>query len=360
MNVLLTDKHASARALIDQVHQVGDSLENEYPLVFGEGAPGRLIAVGTEEEVRSACALLVRRFRIGEHDCKGGQIGSVSTHADWRSKGYATRMLIEAEAQLQAEGCAFALLWADDAEYYIGRGYAPMGTEMDFVVTESDVLKFPHPQGARSSSAEDVSAIHDLYLRHHHRVDRSLGETTALLDCPGMETFVLERDGQVRAYACMGRGRDLADTVHEWGGDARDVLALVRALHHHRFGEGDGSLFVMAPASATDLIGRLATCGVHSTLGILGLGKILDRQTACALLQRCVPDAEVSLVDTEEGQRYRVAGPDQSVFMNDDGVLTLLFGNRQVRPEIEGFLGRLGLAAAELPLEPFAWGLDSI
>ena len=54
------------------------------------------------------------------------------------------------------------------------------------------------PLGGRASrvaTAEDAAAIHELYERHPVRVNRTAAETAALLDCPGMQALVLERDG---------------------------------------------------------------------------------------------------------------------------------------------------------------------
>ena len=46
--------------------------------------------------------------------------------------------------------------------------------------------------------------------------------------------------------------------------------------------------------------------------------------------------------------------------IDDEGALGLLFGIAEVRPHVTAFLRRCGLEGARLPLEPFAWGLDSI
>src|SRR2546422_286103 len=74
--------------------------------------------------------------------------------------------------------------------------------------------KLPRSDGARPLVLRDVPAVHALYRRHTTRVERSAAETAALLDCPRMSCLVRQRAGQVVAYACMGRGRDLADVIH--------------------------------------------------------------------------------------------------------------------------------------------------
>jgi hypothetical protein len=47
-----------------------------------------------------------------------------------------------------------------------------------------------------------------------------------------MTTLVREQDGVVVAYACSGKGADLQDHWHEFGGSDENVAALVQAAMH--------------------------------------------------------------------------------------------------------------------------------
>ena len=53
-----------------------------------------------------------------------------------------------------------------------------------------------------------------------------------LMTTPGMATFVLERDGEVIAYACTGKGADLQGHWHELGGTDQAVAALLPEAMH--------------------------------------------------------------------------------------------------------------------------------
>ena len=367
---ILTDKNNDgAQALMERVLRDGQPIAEEYPLVFRREFPGRLLTLGDEGEVRCACAILVRDFVVDGTRVRGGLIGSVATDPDWRDRGLATRLLIEAEAALQIEGCVFALLWAEDPGFYLKRGYGPIGTENDFLIPPA--LAHGLPGGSelgegvriRAMQAADASAIHRLYERHPVRIARTVEETAALLGCPGMTILVLERGSEPVAYACLGRGHDLLDAIHEWGGEADDVLALVRAhLEQRELVSGDdGGLFLMAPPAATELNRRLVSLGALSKQGILGLGKVLDRTAAAALLdERLAPLGSAELVEADDGRPFRVRGPKQEGHVDDEGALALLFSVAQVRGEVEKFLVEFGLEQAQLPIEPFAWGLDSI
>lgn len=361
--VTLEGAATSARKLIESVHAERRSIAAEYPLVFDDDFPGRLVALGESGAVHSACAVLPREFLVDGLRVRGGLIGSVVTDPAHRGQGLATRNLVAAEAELQSEGCAFALLWAEDPAFYLARGYCPVGAEEDFVLPAHIARALPEPSGARRLRPEDEGFVHALYAAHPTRLERTPAETAALLACPEMTTLVLERDGEPVAYACRGRGRDLTDAIHEWGGPVDDVLALVRAHYIERFPEPqpDDVLFLMAPPAATELVYRLASLGAASTRGMLGLGKILDRSAAVRLLaQRLGDTAAVELADTPDGERIRIVAPERTAEIDDDGMLALLFAVTEVRTDVVTFLQGLGLNAPRLPLEPFAWGLDSI
>jgi len=223
---------------------------------------------------------------------------------------------------------------------------------------------------------DDVEAVGALYERHPVRVARTTEETRALLDCPAMTRLVRERDGEVVAYTCMGRGKDLADAIHEWGGDAGDVLALVRANLEQRFRAPTPEdalatsvapdddlrfLFLMAPPSEVELCARLEELGAPSGESMLGLAKILDREAVAACVDRILgPEGTIEVVTGESTSGYSVRGPEGEALVDYEGMLAILLGVSAVRPDVAYFFAQLGLDDVAMPLDAFAWGLDSI
>jgi GNAT superfamily N-acetyltransferase len=352
----------AARELIARVFP-GAEPTTEQPLVFAPGSGGELLELGQGGDVNAACALLVREFRLGARTVRGGLIGSVATDPAWRGRGLGTRLLGEAEDKLRARGCTFALLWAEDPRFYLARGYVPFGVESDTLLASELAPRLPEPSGVRLFRAGDEPGLHRLYQRHPARVERSAEEMRALLAVPGMLTLVRERAAgpgrpQPVAYACLGRGRDLTDAVHEWGGEPEDVLALLRAHLERRFPTGQsGALFLMTPPGASELVQRLVALGAPSTQGILGLGKLLDLGLAGELLGAVLgPEARV----TSGAGTLELRGPAAGCELDLDALQAVLFGGPEVHDEVRALLARLGCTGAELPLEPFAFGLDSI
>jgi GNAT superfamily N-acetyltransferase len=352
-----------ARELLARVLS-GVDLEAEYPLVFGERPAGEVVALEMDGDVRAACATLARDFVVGPRTLRGGLIGSVSTDSSWRRQGLGTRLLERAEEHLRAEGCLFSLLWAESPDFYLRRGYAPCGMENDFALTSDLVELLPRSEGIRPLQPEDAAHLLRLHRKHSTRVERSLDEMRSLLAVPGMTTLVLERPAaagtpaQPQAYACLGRGRDLPDSIHDWAGDALDVMALLRAHLERRFGSSEsGLLFLMGPPAASDLAYRLTRLGVPSQRGILGLGKILDLEGAARHLAEVL---EVPGCVQVEGDALTVTGPGGSAQLDRDLTLAVLIGAPDVRDDVRSLLARLGFDRVALPLQPFAWGLDSI
>lgn len=366
-----------AEELMNRALRDGAQIRDEYPLVFEDRFGGSIISLEEDEETQSCCSILSREFVIGKQRVKGGLIGSVVTDPNCRSQGKGTHLLIQAEAALQIQGCAFAMLWAETPTWYLERGYGPMSSEHTFLVNRDLVERLPLLSEVRGMQAADAEAIHALYTRHTVRLERSLDETRALLQCPEMLVLVCIRDEKLVAYACMGRGRDLQGAVHEWGGDTHDVMGLLRTYLELAYPDGrpfetvidpeTGNevpvaehILLMAPPSAVDLCLRLESLGVPSMHSMLAFGKILDRQAAAKLLNDVLGDlGRVELIEGAE-RPFRISSAEKQGELDDEGVFALLFGVPEVHQDVRNFLRNFGLTDAQLPLEPFVWGLDSI
>ncbi len=326
--------------LMERCLRGGEPLAEEYPLVFAEGAPGRSLCLEEAGEPRSACAALPRDLFFGGRRLPVGLIGSVVTDPAWRGRGLMGRLLDRVEEELRAEGCLLALLWAEDPLVYTSRGYRPFAWEVDHLLVEGHLERLLDGEGVRPAAPGDALAIHDLYARHAERVGRSPAETAALLSCPGMSCLIRERDGQIAAYACMGRGADLQGAVHEWGGEADAALPLVRRHLEAALAAGAEGIAVMSSPGCRLLHDLLEGIGATRFDGIVGLAKVIDAEGLAGLA--------ADLLGADEG------------LLTADELLELCFpprGDPTLRREMERVLGR---SLDTPPHQPFVWGFDSI
>ena len=358
MNAFVAPASEEALRLMGRVLRDGADLAPEYPLVFGSVASGNVVALHEDGRVRSACAVLTRELAVAGHDLAVGLIGSVATDAEHRGRGLATRVLDAAETTLRDAGCLLALLWADEPEFYARRGYAEVGREVVVLLAPELADLLPSASRVRElDAARDADAVHSLYMRHRRRVRRSARETAASIAAPGVRTFVAECHGRVVAYACEGRGKDLAGVVHEWGGAPHDVQACLRAHLAARAGHDD-ALFLLAPHAENELVRSLVRVGASAFTGVLAQGKLLDPDGA---LERIAAHSNTRLdLERVADDRWRVAHGARAVELDAALLRELLVAPRARRDAVAKLERDLDTRFPGLPLAPFLWGLDSI
>jgi len=362
MTATLKEDLRSVDQWMARVLRDGAPLAGEYPLVFHEGFPGQVVTLGVDGEIQSACTILLRDFMARDRTYRIGLIGSVTTDPEHRHKGLATRLLLEAERILLEQGAVLSMLWADAPKFYFSRGYKPIGCEMDYTIPSETAARFPTFPGIRPATEADSRGIYALYQRHASRVVRTVEEAVALLACPGMRTLVLERDGELAAYACKGRGADFGRTIHEWGGKSDDVLALVRAHAAEETATESENVFLLAPTCDKDLADAMRDFELSASAGILGLGKLLDKRKAAEILDAQTP-AQLRIDVEESGgasPRVTARGPSGEKHLDEEMLLDLLFPSRDNRAELVVTAQACGVDLRMLPIPIFAWGLDSI
>ncbi len=352
MAVAIREATPAAEALLASVLRDGSPLTTEYPLIFGPDAPGAVVTVEQDGVPVAGCAVLERTLQVGAVRVPAGLVGSVATDPDHRGQGFATQALDQAESALKAAGCVFAVLWANDPEFYSSRGWAPIGTEVDHLIHPEAAPYLPSCENVRPAEPADGPAIHALYCAHATRVERTLVETERLLRAPNMTTMVLEREGVACGYACEGRGADLAGVIHEWGGGALDVLAVFRG-HLER---ARTPLVLMSPRDAIGVFRYLKVLGIEAQVGVLGMGKLLSLEAAAGILRSLCPALEATATETH----LRLVGPKGVAQLDPMQTLLLLAAPQGLREVVDAVAELTGSELSGLPLAPFCWGLDSI
>jgi len=201
------------------------SVQHTWPQLYRNDGDGLFFVVTDGDRLLSHCAgrVVTLHDERGAHDV--GLIGSVATDPAMRGRGLASEVLAAAIAEM-APRTDRLLLWAERPELYERAGFAPSAPEACLALARRP--RRPTDDVVRALTIDDHRAVHALHEQKPWRVARSLTTMSTLLSTPGMTTVVLERAGEVRAYACTGKGADLQGWWHEVGGTDDDAAALLR------------------------------------------------------------------------------------------------------------------------------------
>lgn len=347
----------AALDLMSKVLREGRPLAAEYPLVFGSDTEGHIEVLETDGEPASTCAWLARTLITPSCEVPVALVGSVATRTDRQGQGLGTAVLDLATTKAASEGAALSLLWADDPSWYQERGWVPFGTETIHVIDGTMAFLLPEPDGVRAARPEDAAAIHQLYSNHSVRVDRTEDETRAMLGVPAMQVVVNEQDGQVVGYACMGRGEDLQQVIHEWAGSPQTALPCVSELWRINCDEVE-RLFMMIPPTEADFLAYFDFVKASGASGILCMARLGSTEAMARVFDQATPEGVTATATGPD--TIDVTGPGGTIRLTDHQILLALCpprGDRRVTDVVET---DVGAELPELPIQPFIWGLDSI
>ncbi len=204
----------------------------EYPLVLKHGAGQFSYCVNVDNKMIAHANLWPRIL----HDAQSGQrtsvglIGNVATDEHWRGRGVMSKLLEHFKLTAADSGIKALYLWSDLSQFYQNQGFRSRGRELRWSFSDNRRIRaFDAKQWA--FSAPPISSIDDstleaiLRLRGAARItlQRSTSEMRELLSIPATYLLIGRRlrdgipEASIGCYAVIGRGYDLAGTIHEWG-----------------------------------------------------------------------------------------------------------------------------------------------
>lgn len=201
----------------------------EYPLLIGARNARRRWISRISGEISAHVAWRPLRLRSRGRTLRAAGIGLVTTDRRWRGQGLAGRLLEHCISEAQAEGAEIALLFGSPRNLYRRAGFVPAGRERALPLVPP-LQASPSKPGARRGGPADAERLLPLLAAHPLGVERSCEEFRTLLSIPRTELWLLERAGNILAYAVCGKGRDLVGIAHEWGGDPEALAELLGEL----------------------------------------------------------------------------------------------------------------------------------
>jgi predicted N-acetyltransferase YhbS len=226
-------------SLISQAFEVpeGSSFFDDFP-VWNQVSGDEIVHFSFFEADLPVAVLSVR---LGVVNAEEGQalpvaiIGGVSTHLDWRKKGLAGKLIQEALEWAEQKQVALSVLWTGDFDYYRKYGFEPAGLQVRFSLKDL-ALNLPskskiqvHEGWIDSIFEERRLSPYGLKLNEQDRQWYKAHESVNWFWAENSDA-----PGKLKAYAGFGRGSDLSNIIHEWGGDPealRVLLSEVRKNH---------------------------------------------------------------------------------------------------------------------------------
>lgn len=270
-----------ARFLDDQLRADQDfSVVSEFPSLFLDRPGGVSLSTSVQSTETPATRKIVSHVGYLARQCisphaaiKIGIIGSVVTHPDFRGRGYASELMQRAIDQLTNQGCALAILWSENDEFYEPMDFVRAGQELAFRLDITKSQLASTDMKVREAREADAPALLQLYLQHSMRLDRTIEELKLLLQIPKLRAFCGYRNSELVAYAVIGKGADFEATVHEWGGELEEVRKLILTIQKREF--PDKALTVIAPNSKENL-DCFSPVAEARILGVLGNIRLLN------------------------------------------------------------------------------------
>jgi len=338
--------------------QASWSIAAEYPTAFAPNNLHNMRIITEGDEVLSHAVLKPLIIKTPTVIFKVGAIGSVVTNEAHRNQGLSTQIIEDCLAQAERQQCDIAILWTDLYDFYRRLGFELAGTEISVVVEEE--FQAPDPTLRLSKDSKVAAeALHRLYSTHSVNSIRTVEETRKFLSIPQTQVYTAwDSSGQLAAYAVEGKGVDLSNYIHEWGGSVTAILTLLSYIRR----EKQKPVTIIVPRHSQNLLQRLREKPVTYNQGYLGMIKILNLDQLAAKIKRAFRSEGIAdIVLEKRGDQYLIGcNGDLAVLSGEANLTHLLFGPVEIetldvfKPQTREILARI------LPLNLWIWGWDSI
>ena len=338
----------------DQAWKISD----EYPTALTPSNLHNVRIIKENDKIVSHAVFKPLIIKTPQMILKVGAIGSVVTDERYRHQGLSREILNDCLKLAQEQHCDFAILWTQLFDFYRKLGFELAGTEMNFVFEH----EFPVANlGLRFSSDSKVSpeSLYRLYSQHTINTVRTLEEFKKYLKIPQTQIYTAwETNGQLAAFAIEGKGADLTDYIHEWGGGVRSLMSLFSYIRKTK----NKPFTLITPQHSQNLIKEIQKVAPIQHQGYLGMLKVIDFDQLSAKVKRAFRNEGVSDIVFEKQGGYVLfgCGTDLITLETEADVTRVLLGPLtpdqlpHLKPETVNKLTKI------LPLPLWLWGWDSI
>lgn len=293
-------------------------------------------------------------------------IGGVFTREEKQGQGLASKLVEKCAREAKRGGAALAFLWSDKHEFYQKLGFHLVGRQWTVKLEPSHANKLSDlgeklgiPASALRITDEKLD---EDFLRQSRGfleiyplgIARSEEEHELLLKSGSCRVVSAWVGKQLAAYFVIGKGKDLQNYIHEWGGAEG-------ALHHlaaRCLTDFEHELYLLSPQFMPEevpWIYALDGMGMTISAEYLALVKLLDfdkvKKLTHEYMQQIGLKPEDLSINHENGDYELIWKKEEPLVLDEAGFLRLLFGPElPENQELQAFL----------PMRLWYWGMDSV
>ena len=287
-----------------------------------------------------------------------GAIGSVVTDPNHRNKGLSTQNLQNCLAKASAQNCDLVILWTDQVDFYTKFGFELAGFEYTYQLSQPLPIENKDYKYIKGSQI-DPNALLKVYNQHTVNSVRTVDDIQKCLKIPNSNVFtVWNQQNQLMAYAVEGKGSDLTNYIHEWGGSVQCLMDLFSFMIQSE----NKTYTIMTPKHSTGLRNQLRMLSTTEHQGFLGMIRIHDFDSVAVKIKKAFRSEGLDqiVLEKKHGEIVFGYGNDLYTLASEAELVKLFFGPTELidldfmKPETQKKLGQL------LPLPIWVWGWDSI
>lgn len=272
------EERSELLALINLVFRVSrgrqPSVERDYPHIYRESNLDNVRVIRIDGGLRASVGTLPMRIATQCEPLDTVGVNCTTTHPDWRNRGLGGLLMRDVEAQARAAGQDLVHLSAGVPEWYRRFGFEDGGCLYTYELNRGNAELLPSLEDVdvRTGIEHYAGDAHRIHSAERIGVLRDEEDVATILCRSSPELFVIERRGQVEAYAVVDLRSRL---VKELGGPPELAAALLRTVYGRVDTVNEG--LSTTAGSAADHVEMISDLRVQVTPQQTGMVQLLDR-----------------------------------------------------------------------------------
>lgn len=251
------------------------SIDKEYPFVFSKENRENMRIISAKDEILSHAAIKPLFVQTPMGLLKIAAIGSVVTHEDHRLQGLSQKVIKSCLDKALKEDYDFVVLWTEIYDFYRPMDFELAGYELSFIFEKE--IQVPNESNLRFMQSNKISSelLLSLYSRHTVFTLRKASEIQKYLEIPKTCLYTAwDEDHKLKAYAIEGKGVDLSNYIHEWGGGVSSLMPLFSYIRRKK----GMPITLITPFYSENLIRALSSYKneIVKHTGFLGMIRLLN------------------------------------------------------------------------------------